>query len=179
MEDIFDTKIVCRKCNIEMNKVEMEKNGIKVRAVECGKCKERIVHPEDKKNLEHFKDLKGKTYSVKLRVVGNSHAVSIPKEIVDFMNGINRNHDDIHKRMRKEFDDMNKIVRLCFEDFGRISLRFNNMYNEEEESLNDSDDNEDRIHKDSEDLRKIAINRYKESQGMNKNKEKKKNEERR
>jgi hypothetical protein len=49
-----------------------------------------------------------------LRVVGNSHAVSIPKEIVDFIN-------DMHRGMSRQMDDM---VKLCFEDFGKLSLSF-------------------------------------------------------
>ena len=110
MTDIFDAKISCSKCGLEMNKIEMEKNGIKVRAVECPRCHERIIHPEDKQNLEYFKGLKGKTYNVKLRIVGNSHTVSIPKEIVSFI----REHERI----------MNDMVKLCFEEFGRVSLDF-------------------------------------------------------
>ena len=45
-----------------------------------------------------------------MRLVGNSYAVSIPKEIVSFM----RDQERI----------MNDMVRLCFEDFGRLSLNF-------------------------------------------------------
>jgi len=118
---IFDAKISCSKCSLEMNKIEMEKNGIKVRAVECPRCHERIIHPEDKQNLEHFKGLKGKTYNVKLRIVGNSHTVSIPKEIVDFMEEMNK-FNGVHNRMRKHFEEMDNMVRLCFEDMGKISF---------------------------------------------------------
>ena len=48
--------------------------------------------------------------STTMRLVGNSYAVSIPKEIVSFM-----------EHQEKIMDEM---VRLCFEDFGRVSLNF-------------------------------------------------------
>jgi hypothetical protein len=46
-----------------------------------------------------------------MRMVGNSYAVSIPREIVDFM---------------KDQENMiNDMVRLSFEEAGRLSLSFN------------------------------------------------------
>ena len=161
MTDIFDAKILCNKCNIEMSKMGMEKNGIKVRAWECPKCHEKIIHPEDKQNLEHFKDLKGKIYSVKLRVIGNSHAISIPKEIVDFMSDMNKMNGDLHKRMRRQFEEMDNMVKLCFEDFGKISLKFGpEMYNEEDESLNHLEHRKKEI----DDARALALRRVKAEQ---------------
>jgi len=58
--------------------------------------------------------MRGKTYNVKLRVVGNSHAVSIPKEVFDFIN-------EMQGQVNK---DMNDMVKLCFEDFGKLSMNF-------------------------------------------------------
>jgi len=116
MTDIFDAKILCNKCNISMKRMIVNREGVGLRAIECPSCKDKIIHPEDKHNFDHFHDLKGKTFHVKLRMVGNSHAISIPKEIVDFM-------DEMHRGMKREMDDM---VRLCFEDFGRLSLNFGN-----------------------------------------------------
>ena len=55
--------------------------------------------------------LKQKEYSVKMRMVGNSYAVSIPREIVDFM-----------KEQERMIDN---IVRLSFEESGRLRLMFN------------------------------------------------------
>lgn len=114
MKDIFDAKILCKECNVEMTPSSVEKQGLILRAVQCPKCSEKIIHPEDLGSFKQYSDLKRKTYVVKLRMVGNSHAVSIPKEIVDFINGMN-------SRMRSHMNDM---VRLCFEDFGKISLNF-------------------------------------------------------
>ena len=114
MTDIFDATISCKKCGIEMQPTIFEKSGLELRAVQCPQCGVRIIHPADLNGLEHFNDLKGKTFYVKLRMVGNSHAISIPKEIVDFINVQ-------HKQMRRQMDDM---VRLCFEDFDKLSLNF-------------------------------------------------------
>lgn len=114
MKDIFEATIVCKHCHKEMQRTNVEKEGFELRAVQCPQCKERIIHPADLNALEHFNTLRGKTYTVKLRVVGNSHAISIPKEIVDFVN-------EQHRQAKKHMDDM---VRLCFEDFGKLSLRF-------------------------------------------------------
>jgi len=116
MKDVFDAKVICKNCNLEMLPVKIGRHGFTLRAVRCPECGEKIVHPGDLKDYREYNALKGKTYNVKLRVVGNSHAISIPKEIVDFINDMNR-------RMRNHMDDM---VKLCFEDFGKISLRFNN-----------------------------------------------------
>ncbi len=114
MVDIFDAKIMCKGCDNEMKKVIVNKRGAELRAVKCENCNEVIIHPADLNCLEHYKDLRGKTFSVKLRIVGNSHAISIPKEIINFMN-------EMHKNARREMDDM---VRLCMEDFRKLSLVF-------------------------------------------------------
>ena len=113
MADIFNQKIVCEKCGVEMKKIDVEKNGFKMRAVECPSCGERIIHPKDLKEYEDFMKLRKKRFQVKLRFVGNSYAVSIPKEIIDFMN--------MEKIIKK---NMNEMVNLCLEELGRISLEF-------------------------------------------------------
>jgi len=121
MTDIFDAKIMCKNCNVQMKPRILEKDGLQLRSVECFKCKDKIVHPADINCLNHFNDLKGKTFNVKLRMVGNSHAISIPKEILDLMNEQHRLMGEQHKNIRREMDEM---VRLAFEDFGKLSLTF-------------------------------------------------------
>ena len=82
-----------------------------MRVVKCFDCNHIIVHPVDKNEYDNFIRLKEKEFNVKMRMVGNSYAVSIPREIVDFM---------------KEQENMlNNMVKLCFEDAGSLSLRFN------------------------------------------------------
>ncbi len=114
MRDIFDAKILCKNCEVQMEPTTIEKHGFKLRAVKCPECNEKIVHPSDLNKLQHYNNLKQKTFNVKLRMVGNSHAISIPKEIVDFINEMNTS-------MRRHMDNM---VRLCLEDFGKLSLDF-------------------------------------------------------
>lgn len=155
MTDIFDAKIMCKHCNVQMKPRVLEKDGLQLRAVECPKCKDKIVHPADLNCQNHFNDLKGKTFNVKLRMVGNSHAVSIPKEIVDLMNEQHKLMNERHRRMSRDVDEM---VRLAFEDFGKLSLNFlgedfdgdgdrdEEIDNAEHESLND-EENGIKIHK--------------------------------
>jgi DNA-directed RNA polymerase subunit RPC12/RpoP len=115
MTDIFDNKILCAKCNVKMELGNVNKDGFVLRAVICPKCNSKIIHPKDEQEYEDFINLKKKEFNVKMRFVGNSYAVSIPKEIVNFM-----------KEQEKIMDDM---VRLCFEEFGRISINFGNGNN--------------------------------------------------
>jgi hypothetical protein len=122
MNDLFDNKIMCKDCNEEMQKIEIFKNGFKLRAVECARCGQRIIHPSDVEENKKFNELKNRNFSVKLRMVGNSYAVSIPREIVDFMH-----------EQEKIMDDM---VKLCFEEAGRLSLMFGE---------NDEDDEDEEI----------------------------------
>ena len=121
MTDIFDAKILCKKCGIEMKQKILEKDGLQLRAVQCDRCKDRIIHPADLNCLNHFNDIKDKKFDVKLRMVGNSHAISIPKEIVDLINEQHNLMSESHKRIKSEMDEM---VRLAFEDFGKLSLTF-------------------------------------------------------
>jgi hypothetical protein len=86
------------------------RNGFNLRAVKCDSCGKSILHPEDKKEYEEFMRLKQKEFNVKMRMVGNSYAVSIPREIVDFM--------------QEQESIMNNMVRLCFEEAGKIRLDF-------------------------------------------------------
>ena len=110
MLDIFDNTILCNKCDAKMKKSEISKNGFLLRFVVCPNCKEKLVHPVDEQEYNKFINLKNKEFRVKMRIVGNSYTVSIPKEIVSFI-----------REQEKIMDDM---VRLCFEEAGRLSLNF-------------------------------------------------------
>ncbi|MBR9702074.1 hypothetical protein GOV13_04075 [Candidatus Pacearchaeota archaeon] len=113
MPELFDNKILCKKCSKQMEKAKLTKNGFLFRAMACPKCDHKLIHPVDKQEYDKFKNLKNKEFRVKMRLVGNSYAVSIPKEIVSFMNAQEK--------------AMNDMVRLCFEDFGRVSLNFDEL----------------------------------------------------
>ncbi len=115
MADIFDNKILCRNCNSEMKKSEIVRNGFLLRAMVCSnkRCNERIIHPLDEQEYNRFINLRNKEFRVKMRIVGNSYAISIPKEIVSFL-----------EEQRKIVND---VVKLCFEDMGRLSIIFNEI----------------------------------------------------
>jgi len=118
MTDIFDNTILCRKCGKKMQKTKAVKNGFVFRILICPNknCHEKIIHPVDEQEYNKFINLKNKEFKVKMRLVGNSYAVSIPKEIVSFMH-----------QQKKIMDEM---VKLCFEDFGRLSLNFREIRKE-------------------------------------------------
>jgi len=113
MNDIFENTILCKNCNAKMQKAQITKNHFLLRILVCPKCPEKIIHPVDEVEYKKFINLKNKEFRVKMRLVGNSYAVSIPKEIVLFMN-----------QQKKIMDDM---VRLCFEETGRLSLNFDKL----------------------------------------------------
>ena len=116
--DIFDNTILCKRCDTKMKKAKVVRNGFIFRAVVCPKCHARIIHPSDEQEYNKFKDLRNKEFRVKMRLVGNSYAVSIPKEIVSFM-----------EEQEKVMDQM---VKLCFEEMGRVSLNFGNPLTQKE-----------------------------------------------
>ena len=113
MIDIFDNTILCKKCNTRMKKTRITKNGFLFRAMICPKCNGKLIHPIDEQEYHKFINLKNKEFRVKMRIVGNSYTVSIPKQIVSFMS--------------EQEKIMNKMVRLCFEEMGRLSLNFDGL----------------------------------------------------
>jgi len=120
MADIFDNRILCKKCEKVMKPELLTRNGFNLRAIKCEKCGEILVHPADKAEYDEFMRLKQKDFEVKMRMVGNSYAISIPREIVDFM---------------KESENMiNDMVKLSFQQAGRLSLAFNTPEMNEQES---------------------------------------------
>jgi len=126
MADLFDEIIVCSNCGKKMSKVAVEKNGFRIRAFQCERCNKRIYHPQDVEEHKRFQELRQRPFAVKLRMVGNSYTVSIPREIIDL-------EKNMHKEMERQMENMNKIVRLMLEEPGRLSLFFNTEEQEEKE----------------------------------------------
>ena len=118
MNDLFDAEIMCKDCKIETIKNELINEGFKLRYSECPKCEDKWYHPTDLRDYEKFKKLKAREFHVKLRMVGNSFSVTIPKEIIEFEEQFNQ--------MEKEMD---KIMKLCLDQPGRLSLHFNEDLN--------------------------------------------------
>ncbi len=110
MEDIFETTMLCTACSKPTIKKVEEKEGFMVRTWFCEHCKKEWYHPTDLEEYKRFKELKHKTYHVKLRLVGNSYTVSIPREIIDFQ-----------EEMRKEMD---RMLNLTLDEPERLSLYF-------------------------------------------------------
>ena len=82
--DLFENIVLCKNCQKEMKRAVILRNGFKLRALVCERCSNKIIHPKDYEDYNRFASLRQKPFKVKLRVIGNSYAVSIPKEIIDF-----------------------------------------------------------------------------------------------
>ena len=118
--DIFDNKVLCKTCNKEMKRFDVRKNGFVFRTLQCPKCLNKVIHPGDKQEYQHYLHIKNKRFDVKLRMVGNSYTVSIPREIVNFINEQNKLMDD--------------MVHLSMERMGKLSLVFKGLNKEWEEN---------------------------------------------
>ncbi|MBS3171621.1 hypothetical protein J4449_03350 [Candidatus Woesearchaeota archaeon] len=110
MTDIYNTTILCEDCNRKTTKGFITKNGYKIRTWECDSCHKRWFHPLDLQEYNNFEKIKHKEFKVKLRFVGNSYAVSIPREIIDFQEEIS-----------KEID---KILYMSLEEPEKLSIFF-------------------------------------------------------
>ena len=113
MADIFENSVVCDKCNKKTIKSTILKEGFQLRAWQCPECKKIWMHPLDEQEYNNFNKLKNKTFEVKLRMVGNSYTVSIPREIIDFEN-----------EMMEEFKKMDNLIRMSLDEPERLSLFF-------------------------------------------------------
>lgn len=110
MSDVFDNIMICSSCKKKTVKEETETDGFIIRVWRCPSCNQAWPHPGDMQEYEKFKHLKTKDFSVKLRMVGNSYTISIPKEIIMF-----------HELQR------DGLVRLALEDRERVVLYFSRM----------------------------------------------------
>ncbi len=85
MMDLLDnTDVLCKKCKAPMERGIANKDGFKLRVFQCSNCKARYFHPLDIEKYEQYNKIKEKEYHMKLRMIGNSFCISIPKEIVRF-----------------------------------------------------------------------------------------------
>jgi len=126
--DLFDNTILCKDCGKKMQLVHIEKDGFKMRALKCPSCSNHIIHPADIEEYNKFKQLRHRQFHVKLRMVGNSYTVSIPREIVNFIQDTESEmiseRRKVHERMSKQMQEM---VTLAMEEFGKLSLMFNEV----------------------------------------------------
>lgn len=113
MADLYETTIVCDQCNKKTEKTAIPKEGLTLRGWTCPSCKKTWMHPEDEREFTEFKKLKNREFNVKLRMVGNSYAVSIPREIIDF-----------EREMEEMTEEMDRMMRLMLEEPGKLSMFF-------------------------------------------------------
>lgn len=109
--DIFDATILCEKCNKKAKPLVIYKDGVKIRTKVCPKCGRKWYHPIDIQEYKEFEKLKEKEFSVKLRMIGNSFCVSIPREIIDFQ-----------EEMMKE---INEMIKMSLDSPKQLTLYFN------------------------------------------------------
>ena len=84
MEDIFNATILCTSCNQPTERLLRQQEGFELRTAVCKRCKKEFYHPLDAQRFKEFQELKRKEFTVKLRMVGNSHCISIPREMLLF-----------------------------------------------------------------------------------------------
>lgn len=107
MRDIYETTMLCDKCQKETQKSTVERDGFSLRTWHCFSCGEKWYHPSDLEEYQRFMKLKERDFHVKLRSVGNSWIVSIPKEIIRFQE-----------------ITATKVVNLQMDEPGKVILRF-------------------------------------------------------
>ena len=120
MEDLFNAKVHCNQCNKPTEKTIIIKNGFKLRALKCNNCNKHYYHPADLEEQKRFQQLRNKQFQVKLRMVGNSYTISIPREIIDFREECLRDMKNVENRM----------LFLSFENPEKLSIFFNKRMEE-------------------------------------------------
>lgn len=97
--DIWKAKHICHNCNIKMVKKKVLIEDMFVRAWECKKCKEIVLHQEDAQKMLIFNKLK-QGLPVKIGKLGEALMMRLPKEVIQFYN-IGKGEDVILKAESK------------------------------------------------------------------------------
>ena len=113
MKDISQAKVLCPNCNEETIKGIEINQGFRLRFHQCKACKDKFYNSNDLQEFEEFKKIRQRQFNVKLRTVGNSFTVTIPREIIDF-----------EERFKQIEHEMNQMMRLSLEEPGKVSLYF-------------------------------------------------------
>ena len=136
--DLFENTVLCRNCGKKMKPATLIKEGFRMRALKCPSCSNIILHPNDLEEFNRFKQLRGRQFQVKLRLVGNSYTVSIPREIVNFMQEevedkkVENIHQTMQEHMKRQMEEMQKFVTLALKESNMISLMFNQEQNQQD-----------------------------------------------
>lgn len=126
MADIFDHEVLCKKCNKKMRKLVVERSGFKIRALECPGCGQRTYHPTDMEEFNKYQQLQKQNFQVKLRKVGNSYTVSIPRELINFFEEAECEDpfERMHNSMKEQMERMSRMVTLALQEGNKLSLDF-------------------------------------------------------
>ena len=116
MKSLNEASIICKNCNTEAVKSTINKGSFQLRAWRCPGCNEEWVHPLDLQEYQKFKIMRDKVYRVKLRLVGNSYAVSIPREIIDYQENL--------------LDEIDNMIKMSLESPEKLSLYFSRKIEE-------------------------------------------------
>ena len=108
--DIYDNPILCKRCNKQMDKIVITKEGYNLRAWRCPECKVMQLHPLDSEKYNEFQRLKQRDFEVKLRMIGNSFCVSIPREIIEFEKEFILFAEKIQKQTGLHFADALHVI---------------------------------------------------------------------
>ncbi|MDP3917376.1 MAG: hypothetical protein Q8Q42_03775 [Nanoarchaeota archaeon] len=117
MKSINEASIICNNCNTHTTKTCIIKNGFQLRAWQCNNCNEQWIHPIDLAEYNKYNTMRQKQYAVKLRLVGNSYTVSIPREIIDFQENI--------------LKEINQMIKISLDSPERLTLYFSKKMEEE------------------------------------------------
>ncbi|MBI4171022.1 MAG: hypothetical protein HY514_04955 [Candidatus Aenigmarchaeota archaeon] len=76
------TEIPC-ECGGMAGRSTVKYKDYEVRGWVCKKCKKEYIHPEDSLKISRFEALKKSRVRVKIRTVGQSLVITLPKEITE------------------------------------------------------------------------------------------------
>ncbi len=107
MKDVYNSTMLCEECNSKTEKTTVSKDGFLIRAWKCNRCNKYWYHPLDMRDYQDYIVLRKRDFQVKLREVGNSWIVSIPKEIIRF-----------------EEISTAKVISLNLDEPGKVVLKF-------------------------------------------------------
>jgi hypothetical protein len=108
MMDLLDNiDVLCKKCKVPMERGMGIKDGFKLRAFRCPTCKDKYFHPADLEKYQQYMAIKEREFNMKLRQIGNSFCISIPREIIRYA------HVEENSFVSVSMEDSEK-VRLVF-----------------------------------------------------------------
>ena len=110
LSSIFDQIVLCRDCKKVMQLRTLNKEGFNIRYLVCPKCGKKIMNENDLNAYREFKQLRKKVFAVKLRMVGNSYIISLPKEIIKLLQETKQIHDQMVKIMLEEINKLKLLI---------------------------------------------------------------------